>query len=102
MGRLIFAAILVTLSACSRVENSFVVLDQQSLVAEATLVLCGMQKPLRRAGERFVISSTVACEGSGHITLHFVSGDEHDCIVGYVTSGAAQSFVYRATPKGCA
>lgn len=102
MGRLFFATILITLSACSRVENSFVVIDQQNLVSKAMLVLCGTQYPLQRTGARLVVRKPVTCEGSGHITLHFVSGDEHDCIVGYVTPGMAQSFVYRATPKGCA
>ena len=92
---------LFVLSACNRVENSFVVEDRQNIVVEAALVLCGTEMPLRRDGDQFVISKAIDCEGSGHLTLRYSSGDRHDCIVGYVTPGAVQSFRFQATEQGC-
>ena len=94
-------AIPLGLSACSGVQNTFVVEDEQRAVVDAKLVLCGAETPLRRTGERLVARTDIDCEGSGRITLHYASGDEHDCIVGYVTPNAMQSFTYRATEKGC-
>jgi hypothetical protein len=101
MRWLVFA-IPIFLSACSRVENSFVVKDEQRAVVAAKLVLCGRETPLIRTGDGFAVSRAIDCEGSGRITLRYASGDEHECIVGYVTSGAMQSFTYRATEEGCA
>ena len=94
-------AIPIVLSACSRVENSFVVKDEQKAVAAAKLVLCGWETPLQRTGARLAVSKAIDCEGSGHIRLRYASGDEHDCPVGYVTPGAKQTFTYRATETGC-
>ena len=91
----------LVLSACSMVENSFVVEDEQNAVVAATLVVCGSETPLRRGGERLVVSKRISCEGSGHIRLRYASGAEHDCPVGYVTPGAPQNFTYRATETGC-
>ena len=92
---------LIALSACSRVENSFVVKDEQRSVAAAKLVLCGSETPLRRRGGQLAVSTVIECEGSGHITLSYASGEEYGCPVGYVTPGAVQSFTYRATESGC-
>ena len=92
----------VALSACSRVENTFVVEDEQRAVVAAKLVLCGAETPLQRTGGRLAVSKAIDCEGSGRIRLSYASGGEHDCIVGYVTPGAVQSFTYRASEKGCA
>ena len=95
-------AILGALSACSpRVENAFVVEDEQNAVATAKLTLCGSETPLQRQGERLAVRKSIDCEGSGHVTLRYATGDEHDCAVGYVTPGAEQNFKYQATAKGC-
>jgi hypothetical protein len=91
----------IVLSACSKVENSFVVEDEQNAVVAATLVVCGSETPLRRRGERLAVSKRIRCEGSGHISLRYASGAQHDCLVGYVTPGAPQNFTYRATEAGC-
>ena len=95
-------AIPIVLTACSRVENSFGVEDEQRTVVAAKLVLCGAETPLQRTGERLAVNKAIDCEGSGRIALRYASGDEHDCVVGYVTPGAVQSFTYRATENGCA
>lgn len=88
-------------AACSTVDNTFVVMDEQKAVSGAKLVLCGSEVPLRRNGDRLSVSKAIDCEGSGHITLRYTSGDERECVVGYVTPGMAQSFTFRATQKGC-
>ena len=95
-------SLLVALSACSRVENTFVVEDEQHAVVTATLFLCGSETPLQRTGERLAVSKAIDCEGSGRITLRYASGGKHVCIVGYVTPGAVQNFAYRASENGCA
>lgn len=92
----------LVLSSCSKVENAFVVEDENRSVVEAKLVLCGTETPLPRTGERLAVSKTIGCEGSGRIRLRYASGDEHECIVGYVIPGAVQSFTFRATESGCA
>jgi hypothetical protein len=94
-------ALLLALSACSKVENTFVVEDEESAVLAANLVLCGTETPLQRTGGQLAVSKAIDCEGSGRITLRYASGGQHDCIVGYVTPGAGQSFAYRATANGC-
>lgn len=94
-------ALPLALSACSRVENTFVVEDEQQAVVAAKLLLCGAETPLQRSGARLAVSKTIDCEGSGRITLRYASGNEHDCFVSYVTPGAVESFTYRATEKGC-
>lgn len=99
--RCIALAIPLVLSACSTVENTFVVEDEQKSIVAATLVLCGSVTPLQRRGDRLVVSQSIDCEGSGHIRLRYASGDEHNCPVGYVTPGAEQNFTYRATEIGC-
>jgi hypothetical protein len=83
------------------VENSFVVEDQQQAVITAKLLLCGEETPFRRVGGRLAVSKVIDCEGGGHISLRYASGNEHDCPVGFVTPAAKQSFTYRATAKGC-
>jgi len=95
-------ALLFVLSSCSKVENAFVVEDENRSVVEARLVLCGAETPLQRTGERLAVTKAIGCEGSGRIKLRYASGDEHECIVGYVTPGAVQRFTFRATEKGCA
>ena len=101
MRRLGFLSIIL-LSACSKTENTFIVVDEQRRVAEANLMLCGSERPLRRSGNQLAVSADIECEGDGRITLRYASGEKHDCIVGYVTPGALQSFTYRATQEGCA
>ncbi|WP_416907145.1 MAG: hypothetical protein ACMVO5_08800 [Polymorphobacter sp.] len=91
-----------TISACTKVENGFVVEDQQRRVETATLVLCGSETPLRRRGDQVTISKVIECEGDGQIELQYFSGDAYQCIVGYVTPGAAQDFNYHAMETGCA
>lgn len=93
---------LTALSACTQVENSFVVEDQQRSVETAKLVLCGSETLLRRRGDQLAVSKVVECEGNGWIELQYVSGNKYECIVGYVTPGAVQTFTYRATKNGCA
>jgi hypothetical protein len=93
---------LLSLSACSRVGNSFVVEDGLRLVEEATLELCGSEVLLIRAGDHLAVSKTITCEGSGRIALRYSSGAEHYCPVGYVTPGAVQTFRYTAMENGCA
>lgn len=100
--RLLAALSLTALSACTQVENSFVVEDQQRSVETAKLVLCGSETPLRRRGDQLAVSKVVECEGNGRIELQYVAGNEYECIVGYVTPGAVQTFTYRATKNGCA
>ena len=92
----------IIVSACSRVENTFVVADEQKIVAAAELTLCGAEVPLQRSGGRLTVSKVIDCEGSGRIRLRYASGGEYDCIVGYVTPGAVQNFTFRATKSGCA
>jgi len=92
----------MALSACSQVENTFIVEDEHRSVTAAKLFLCGSETPLRRSGDRLAVSTVIECEGGGHITLRYASGGEHDCTVGYVTPAAVQSFTYRATENGCA
>jgi hypothetical protein len=89
------------LVGCTNVQNTFIVEDERQAVADATLVLCGSELPLKRSGRRLWISHAITCEGSGRIRLRYASGDRHDCIVGYVTPPAVQSFTYQATEKGC-
>lgn len=93
--------ITLALSACSNVENTFEVEDEQQAVVAATLILCGEETPLRRTGGRLTVSKAIQCEGSGHITLRYASGSEKSCTVGYVTPALKQSIYYRATEKGC-
>lgn len=93
---------LIVVSACSRVENTFVVADEKKLVTAAELTLCGAEVPLRRSGGQFTVSKAIDCEGSGRIRLRYASGGKYDCIVGYVTPGAVQNFTFRATENGCA
>lgn len=95
-------AILMLVSGCSRVPNSFVVEDQNRAVASAKLVLCGSETPFERTGDRLVVSKRIECEGSGLVRLRYASGEEHECVVGYVTPGAVQDFTFRATKNGCA
>ena len=92
---------LIVISACSRVENNFVVEDEQDRVVEAKLVLCGSETPFKRMGERLEASRTIDCEGSGYIRLHYALGEEHECPVGYVTPGLETTFTYQATESGC-
>ncbi|WP_427964135.1 hypothetical protein [Altererythrobacter sp.] len=94
-------SITLALFACSKVENTFAIEDEEQAVVEATLLLCGEETPLRRIGGRLSVSKTIDCEGSGRIILRYASGSEQICTVGYVTPGAVQSFTYRATDKGC-
>lgn len=94
--------ILALISACSKVENSFVVIDEAGIVVTASLDLCGSAIPLQRDGDRLIAIKAIACEGSGKIVLRYTSGAEQECTVGYVTPGAAQSFEFRATEEGCA
>ncbi|MWV27719.1 hypothetical protein GRF63_07355 [Erythrobacter sp. GH3-10] len=91
----------LALPACSRVENTFVVEDEQRAVVAANLLLCSEETPLRRSGGRFSVSKAIDCEGSGRIALRYASGSEHDCAIDYVTPGAVQSITFRATEKGC-
>ena len=97
--RWIALAIPIALSACSRVENTFVVEDEQRAVATAKLVLCGTETPLRRIGGRLMVSKAIDCEGSGRITLRYASGGVRDCNVGYVTPGMVQSFANAALAR---
>lgn len=94
-------SVLAILSACSRGENRFVVEDDQSLVIAANIELCDSVVPMDRTGDRFIGSVAINCEGSGHIKLRYASGDEHDCLIGYVTPGIIQSITYQATAQGC-
>lgn len=94
-------AVLLALTACARVEDVFVVRDDQKLVEEATLDLCGVEITLARLGEQFVGRKAIDCEGSGQVKLRYTTGKKHECIVGYVTPGAGQHFSFRATKKGC-
>ena len=100
--RVFLLPIFTLVSACSTVDNTFVVMDEQKAVSGAKLVLCGSEVPLRQSGDRLSVSKAIDCEGSGYITLRYASGDEHVCVIGYVTPGAAQSFTFRATERGCA
>ena len=93
---------IIALSACSKVENTFVVSDEEKRVTEANLLLCGTATPLRRNGNQLSVGAEINCEGAGRITLRYASGEEYNCIVGYVTPGLVQNFTYRATEKGCA
>ncbi len=100
--RWIALAIPIIVSACSSVENTFVVADEQKMVAAAELRLCGAEAPLQRSGGQLTTSKAIDCEGSGRIHMRYASGREYDCIVGYVTPGAVQNFTFRATENGCA
>ncbi len=99
--RFLALALLVVLSACSKVDNTFVVNDAKRSVTSADLELCGSIIPLRRSGDRLSAVASIDCEGSGRINLLYATGVEHECMVGYVTPGAVQSFEFRATEAGC-
>jgi hypothetical protein len=99
--RWIALSLLVVASGCASVTNSFAVEDEQSLVSEANLLLCGARVPLRRGGKQLSISYAIECEGDGHVALRYTSGEQHDCLIGYVTQGAVQKFIFRATEEGC-
>ena len=94
-------SITLALSACSKMENTFEVKDEQQAVVAATLILCGEETPLGRDAGRLTVSKTIKCEGSGRIVLRYASGSEKSCTVGYVTPAAKQGFYYRATEKHC-
>jgi len=100
--RLLALLSITAITACTQAENGFVVEDQQQRVETATLVLCGSETPLRRKGDQLEVSKVVQCEGEGRIKLRYSSGDEHECVVGYVTPGAVQNFAFNATDNGCA
>jgi len=100
--RLLALLSITAITACTQAENGFVVEDQQQRVETATLVLCGSETPLRRKGDQLEVSKVVQCEGEGRIKLRYSSGDEHECVVGYVTPGAVQNFAFHATNNGCA
>lgn len=100
--RLIALAMPIVMSACSRVENTFVVADEKGMVAAAELTLCDAKVPLRRSGGQLTVRRAIDCEGSGRIRLHYASGGDFDCILGYVTPGAVQNFTFRAAENGCA
>lgn len=95
-------AIPIVVSACSMVEDTFVVADDKKIVAAAELTLCGEHVSLQRSGGQLIIRKAIDCEGSGRIRLRYASGAKHDCIVGYVTPNAGQNFRFRATESGCA
>lgn len=99
--RWIALSMLVVVSGCTSVTNSFAVEDDRSEVSQATLLLCGANVPLRRTGELFFINYAIRCEGDGQVALTYTSGEQYNCLVGYVTQGAVQHFRFRATTKGC-
>ncbi|HKC03070.1 MAG TPA: hypothetical protein VKC17_07180 [Sphingomicrobium sp.] len=99
--RLFAFAALLTLAACSRAENTFIVEDEQQSVTAGSLVLCGSTTPLQRLDGRLSVSKRIGCEGHGYIRLTYKSGREWDCPVGYVTPGAKQDFKFRATEADC-
>ena len=41
------------------------------------------------------------CEVDGAVTLIYHRGPPQRCIIGYVTSGMAQDFHFRAEPSSC-
>jgi hypothetical protein len=100
MRTLAFAP-LFALVACSAVENTFTVEDEKGAVTAAALVLCGSTTHLVRSDGRFSVSKPIDCEGEGHIRLTYASGQERDCLVGYVTPGAKQDFRFRASETEC-
>ncbi|VWX46955.1 exported hypothetical protein [Novosphingobium sp. 9U] len=99
--RWLVLAVLVVVSGCNTATNSFAVEDEQGIVSGANLLLCGAKVPLRRTGKQLLVSYAIDCEATGHVALTYTSGEQHDCLVGYVTQGAVQSFTFRATKKGC-
>ena len=91
----------IALSGCAGTKNTFVVQDPGSLVSGATLELCGSETPLVRDGNKLSLSRSIRCEGSGEIRLIYKDGGPAHCIVGYVTSDAKQTFVFRAERSRC-
>ena len=95
-----FAALLA-LAACSAVENTFAVEDEAGAVKTATLVLCGSTTTLLRSNGRLSVSRPIDCEGEGRIRLTYASGQQRECLVGYVIPGAKQDFRFRASEADC-
>lgn len=89
----------LVLTGCSR--NTFEVDDPRGLVHSATLDLCGSKSPLKRNGPSFTTSRWADCEADGTVTLTYHMGPPQQCIVGYVTSGMAQDFHFRAERSSC-
>lgn len=95
--RLLFLTSLLALAGCSMFgeKNSFTVWDERGVVSSAQLVLCGARSHFERKNGRFTAIRQIDCEGSGYILLTDSDGDQRQCMVGYVTPGAAQEFTYR-------
>ena len=89
------------LAACSAIENSFTVEDAHGVVSAAELDFCGSTTPLHRVDGQFVGSVPIDCEGRGHVRLTYASGQKRECLVGYVTPGAKQDYLFRASDMEC-
>jgi hypothetical protein len=94
-------ALLLFAAGCAREDNDFTVEDEQGLVRTAVLELCGKETPLQRDGRRLTVIRTIDCEGDGRIRLTYRTGEHPNCMIGYVTGGARQSFRFQASPSGC-
>ena len=87
---------LFALAGCSLPSgNSFTVADENAVLRSAQLVLCSTTIPLERHDGRFTATRQIDCEGSGYILLTEASGEQRQCVVGYVTPGAKQEFTFQ-------
>jgi hypothetical protein len=78
----------VLLGACSDRHNFVVdVANAEKPVSSAVVTICkAPPRRLKQAGNWFVGTVTVGCEGSGKVRLTHSDGSTTDCRVGYVTT----------------
>lgn len=103
MKRLGLATALV-LCGCSSEMNTYAVetRDAASPVTSAAVSVCRQAAwKLERSGTRFTGTRSANCEGSGFIRMTHQDGTTTDCPVGYVTSGAGQTFAYVVSGGSC-
>ncbi len=91
----------LSLISCSRINNEFVVVDQNDVVTLAEVRLCGKHQQLSKFDAEFRGSMPITCEGEGIILLRLADGSETRCHIGYFTPGLEQTFQFTLEGGHC-
>lgn len=94
-------ALLLLITTCSGVPNTFAVDVSEAPGTTASLALCGEHAALKLSGATLRITRPITCEGEGDVRLKLKDGSSVICHVGYVTPGAEQSFRWRVHKGAC-
>jgi hypothetical protein len=89
------------LSSCEKVGNNFVIKNPANTVSSAEVRLCNKQLLLTKSEGDFRGVVPITCEGEGDVLIHFSTGHETICKIGYVTPGAQQSFQFIIEGNSC-